>query len=270
MLASAGFAQLTFTITKTAGSYTITCDTTSVTIQAVSNYSIPPSFSFITPSSQTLSGSTQTITTTGVWTVTANAGTATASQTMAISVNTTVPTLTIVSSATVITCNTPSVLLSGTVNPLNILITWIEPGVGLGCTSTTCIASMPGNYGMNIIDPANGCQASATISIGDNRVYPILAPASLFTVACPNGTVDLSVPVQSSTIGLLYQWFSPTGAVANGSNTPILNTNAPGAYTITVTNPSNGCSTTTVVLVYACVGIEEIILNSTSVMLRLN
>src|SRR4029078_3655551 len=63
-------------------------------------------------------------------------------------------------------------------------------------------------------------------------------PAKLLT--CSNSTVQLSG--SSSTSGATFSWTGP-GTIVNGlTATPTVN--ALGTYTVTVTNPANGCTNT--------------------------
>lgn len=251
------YSQLTFTVNGNPG-FTLTCATPTLVLQATSNYTpAQPTYTFFSPSSQIYSTNTVSVSIPGTWTITANAGTATATQTLAIFINTIAPTITLTSSGSSITCSTHTVLLSAATTASNPIFSWIEPGVGVGGTTGTLMAAAPGLYGVIVKDPMNGCTNTATIQVFDGRSYPVFDAVSLYTVACPGGTVNLTAAVLTPTSGISYKWLSPMGAVTSGSNTPVLNTNAPGVYTLAVTNTITGCITRTLVNVWACVGIEE-------------
>ncbi len=140
-------------------------------------------------------------------------------------------------------------------NPTNVSYTWVEPGVGFGCTSSTCIAAQSGTYSVTVKDAANGCQKTATINIADNRQYPIFSSIGIYTVACPNGTVNLEPTLTTGTTNVSFQWKVPVGAVTSATNNLTLITNAPGEYTLIATNSTNGCATSALFSVFACVGI---------------
>ncbi len=256
-LSSKVYSQLTFTVNSNLG-FTLTCANPAIHLQATSNYTlVQPTYTFFSPSNQMFTMNAVTVIVPGTWTVAAMAGTATASQTLAIFINTVAPTITLTASGASITCLTPTLLLSALTTPSNPTFSWIEPGVGIGCLSSTCVAAAPGLYGVNVIDPANGCSNTSSIQVFDGRSYPVFDAVSLFTVSCPGGTVNLNPTVLTPTTGISYKWVSPSGAVTSGSNTPVLNTNAPGVYTLAVTNTVNGCISQTLVNVWACVGIDE-------------
>jgi hypothetical protein len=260
-----GKSQLTFSVISLSGSYSITCTHSAITLSASSNYTSPVTYTWSTPQLNTVITNTLSTSNPGVYTITASSGSISASQTLAVGINTSIPSVSITSSSNSITCSTGTVLLTGIVSPTNVTYTWFGGGDDLGCNSFTCIKGAAGIYTLSVTNLSNGCKNTATIQIRDGRIYPMLSPNNLFTVSCPNGTVDLSVSVQNPTVNLSYHWFPPTGAITNATNMPVLNTNAPGTYTLLLTNTLNGCSIMTLVSVYACVGLEEVILNSTKV-----
>lgn len=250
-------AQLNFTVSSNAG-FTLTCTNPTIILQATSNYTPAPSYIFFSPSAQQFTINPVSANLPGTWTVTATAGTATATQTLAVLINTLTPAVSLTTTGGAsITCLSPTVQLSATASPSNTSFTWIEPGVGFGCTTSTCIAATSGIYGVNATDPANGCVGSSTVLVADGRSYPVFGTVGLFTVSCPGGTVDLTPAISTPTTGLGYQWQSPASAVTGSSNGPVLNTNAPGVYTFIVTHIASGCSSQTLVNVWACVGISE-------------
>lgn len=255
-------SQLNFSILSSTGSYSITCTHSAITLSTTSSYSSPVTYTWTTPLLNTVISPSLLASNPGVYTITASSGSISASQTLAVGINTSIPTVSITSSSNSITCSTGTVLLTGIVSPTNVTYTWFGAGDDLGCNSATCIKGAAGIYTLSVTNVSNGCTNTSTIQIRDGRIYPMLSSNNLFTVSCPNGTVDLSVSVQNPTVNLLYQWFPPSGAITNATNMPVLNTNAPGNYTLILTNSLNGCNIMTLVSVYACVGLEEVALNS--------
>ena len=93
---------------------------------------------------------------------------------------------------------------------------------------------MPGTYTVTVTNPANGCTASASVTVIRN-------------VTPPNGTVNpsngqitctvnnLNLTAFSTTPGATYLW-------STSATTTVINVTAAGTYTVTVTNPANGCT----------------------------
>jgi hypothetical protein len=251
--------QLNTTISSSTGAFSLTCTHPTIVLTATSNYTGGAvNFTWSTPQFSVISGNSVTATVPGIYTVTALSGTISESNTVSVANNLSIPTLTLTSSSTSITCLTYTTLMTAISNPTNVSYSWIEPGVGFPCTTYTCVFTVPGVYGVTVKDLANGCTQNATVSLQDGRNYPIFDPVGVYTVACPNGTANLEPSLSTGTANVSFQWKIPPGAITSTTNSSILTTNTPGEYTVTVTNSLNGCSTNAFILVYACVGIKEI------------
>ncbi len=183
--------------------------------------------------------------------------------------NTYKPNAAIVRSDTALTCQIYSVTLSNSSSssiPMNSIfprnqsvtaINWAGPPWGSGQSGNSFVAYTPGVYSLTVRDLNNGCTSSTTIPIGDNRIYPLIVAPFSETIACPNGTVTLNTFVQGNPASFLYNWSAPAGATTSGNSSASLTINAPGVYTLMVTNNKNYCQSQTFISVYACVGLEE-------------
>jgi gliding motility-associated-like protein len=180
--------------------------------------------------------SNYTVSATGGYTLTVTnpASGCTASATSAVSSNTTPPNASIAAPAT-LTCAATTVTLAGSSTTPGATFQW----TGGPATANYGVTS-PGTYTLTVTSPANGCTNTVTATVSSNTATPnasIAAPASL---SCATTTVTLTG--SSTTPGATFQW---TGGPAT-ANYPVT---AAGIYTLTVTNPANGCTgiaTTTV------------------------
>lgn len=249
--------QLTFTINNLSNSYSITCFTPTINLVTTSNYSAPVSYNWINQQSVTIVSNSLTVSSPNSYTITATSGSIFSTQTLAIGINTTIPTLTLTSSANAITCSVPAVQLLGSSTPSNVNYAWITSGIGQPCSTNTCVSSIAGTYTLIVTDLLNGCFTSSTISIIDNRFYPLFGASTLYTVSCPDGSVTLTPSIITSTTGLTFKWHIPLGAITSVTNAAVLITDASGEYTLIATNSLNGCSSKTFISVWACVGIGE-------------
>ncbi|MCB0637777.1 MAG: PKD domain-containing protein, partial [Lewinella sp.] len=133
-----------------------------------------------------------------------------------------------------LTCSAPSITL--TAGSSNITGTpsysWSD-----GSTNATLMVNSPGDYGLTVTDSANGCTGSTTISIGQNIAAPvadITAPTT--ELPCDPASVMLDASGSTSSSGnLAYAW-------TEGSSGPTLTVTSAGTYTVTVTDPDNGCT----------------------------
>ena len=158
-----------------------------------------------------------------------------------------------------ISCKTPSVVLtnqsftgipplSSFYSSLPVVGSWIGPSPQEPKeSSSTYIALTVGIYTMTAKDLNNGCTSFTTITIGDNRNYPVLNNP----VAPPQAIVDCGdkqtalfpyiTGSSNATTGLTYQWLTPPGTTITGVNSLTLNVKNAGEYSIIVTNTLNGC-----------------------------
>lgn len=101
----------------------------------------------------------------------------------------------------------------------------------------------PGNYTLTILNQANGCSASLTVTVNELLDPPGAEAGPDFVLHCNQPTATL---LGSSPIGATgsYIWTTPNGSILSGANTaqPVVAT--AGTYVLTVTNPINGCEST--------------------------
>jgi len=145
-----------------------------------------------------------------------------------------------------------------------------------GGTSAIALVNAPGTYVITVTNPTNGCFSSDNVVVVIDTLKPIANAGSDMILNCNNPTVNLDGTASSSGANITFQWTGPF--IANGSTTQTPTVNGAGSYTLTVTNSSNMCSATDVVVVMSnftlpgsfagftdtiCTG-EELMLNGTS------
>jgi gliding motility-associated-like protein len=169
--------------------------------------------------------------------------TCTSSATIAVTQNTTVPLVAITPSTNTITCTSPFATLVVTPNAAGTQYTynWASTaGTPSGIGSFTVPVTLAGTYTVTVTNTDNGCTASSTTAITKSANVPnaIITFPSL-NLSCTNTTVTLDAST-STPLGLVdFTWSSsPLDVLA----TTIVNT--AGTYTVTVTNPLNGCTST--------------------------
>ncbi len=144
----------------------------------------------------------------------------------------------------ILTCVDTSVVLSGSSTTSGVSYLWTGPNnfsSGLQEVSVT----VPGNYILEVSGSAVGCKVYDTVLVGQNITPPADVIASVSdTLDCNNTPVELAA--SSSTDRVYYSWIGPYGFVSNEQN-PM--TVFEGEYTVTVTNPDNGCSSEEQVIV---------------------
>ncbi|MFO0478344.1 MAG: hypothetical protein ACK50L_06170, partial [Bacteroidota bacterium] len=121
-----------------------------------------------------------------------------------------------------------------------------------GFTTQVVSGLCPGTYSVFLTDRYIRMCSPIVFTITSGTV-PNRGATVSNSITCANPTAILTGT--SSTSGVTYSW-SPLGVTS-----PTVSTAIPGNYTLTVTNPVNGCSSTTVVTVSAST--NSLILNTT-------
>jgi hypothetical protein len=224
----------------------LTCQKTSVTLTGNSNTS-GVTFAWTGPNGFTASGATATASVAGIYTLTVTnpANGCTAVTTTVVAQDLTVPQSLLITSNTgapVLTCSAPSITLTGSSSTPGTSYNWSGPSGQLSLTASAVVNST-GVYSLTATNPATGCASSLASTVTQN----ITPPQSVTTMATPTSAqVTCSSPNVvltggSSTTGVSYGWTGPSGFSASGSSATVTNA---GAYTLTVTDPTNGCVTT--------------------------
>lgn len=227
----------TASITAPSGQQ-LTCILTNLPLQASGGNQ----YAWAGPGGFTANGQQPTVNTPGAYTVTvtstANGCTNTATTT--IGLNQTVP---LVSATTAtLTCAQPTAVLSGSSNASGATYVWGGPG-GFAANGQQPTVNTSGTYTVTATNPANGCTGTTTTTVSENKTAPAAA------IATPGGTsltcLVSSVSLQASGGGG-YIWAGPNGFSASGQQQMV---NSPGAYTVTVTSATNGCTAPATVIV---------------------
>jgi gliding motility-associated-like protein len=146
------------------------------------------------------------------------------------------PNLTVGSNPT-ITCNSPTVPLTGSSTTSGTSYAW-SPG-GSAPTSTTTNVSAAGNY--TITASVGSCSTQSVIAVTANTAVPTATAATSSTITCSSTSAVLTG--SSTTSGVTYSW-TPGGSAPTGTSTSV---SGAGNYTLTITNPANGCKSTSIV-----------------------
>ncbi len=142
-----------------------------------------------------------------------------------------------------ISCAASSAAITGSSTTPGATFLWAGPG-NFTSTQATENVSGTGVYTLTVEAP-NGCTATATATVSPDANVPNAA-ATGGLLNCSIDTITLSG--SSTTPGTNLSWSGPNGFTSLLPNPMI---SQPGTYTLTVSNPANGCSgqaTATVIL----------------------
>ena len=212
---------------------TITCANPSVTLGTIG--SSPGTYVFTGPAPST-SVVTNPVTVGGVYTLTiTNTTGCTATATASVSTNTTAPTAVLTGGT--ITCANPTVTLSTAGSSSGAGFTQTITGPAPATTVVGGPVSVGGVYTLKVTNTNNGCTATATASVSVNNTAPG-ATATGGTITCTTTSVNLT----GGPSGFSYSWTGPGGFTSTVQSPT--GVTAGGLYTLRVTNPANGCTST--------------------------
>lgn len=149
-----------------------------------------------------------------------------------------------------ITCNNPTVTLDGTNSSsgsnYNFFWTATAGGNFVGGQNTlTPTVNAPGSYSLIVTNLINNCTASASVLVTQNTTPPIVNPGVPGTLTCDLPNIQLGDPATIVLPFITYQWTTtPGGNIIGGASTPSITLDAPGTYSLVVTNTQTGCTST--------------------------
>ncbi len=168
-----------------------------------------------------------------------NGCTATAS---AVTTANTTPPQAVAASPQTLTCTLTQIPLSGAGSSagLNYTYQWSGPGIVSDETTLSPIVNAAGTYALTVTDQTNGCTATASVTVTGTATPPDVDAGPDFTLSCNTPRVVLQG--SSSTPGVTYSWSATNGNIVSGGSTANPTVDAPGLYTLLVTDPASGCT----------------------------
>jgi hypothetical protein len=139
--------------------------------------------------------------------------------------------------------------------------TWSGSGILTGNGTPTITTNSAGIKSYTVTNTANGCFTAGNVSVPQNTVIPSgLSAGTNQTITCGSPSVTLSSSISSPT-NASVSW---SGGVCGPANTLITNACSPGTYSLTATDPANGCTLSSTVAVFADASVPTVTLSSPS------
>ncbi|MEO1259218.1 MAG: T9SS type A sorting domain-containing protein [Bacteroidota bacterium] len=139
-------------------------------------------------------------------------------------------------------CTTASVILSGigsaVGSDIEYLWTTNDGNIVSGATTLTPTVDEEGTYTLTVTNNANGCASDESTTLEANTTPPN-ASATGGELNCVASSVEIQA--NSTTPGATYSWEGPNGFNSTEQNPEV---EVAGTYTLTVTDPDNGCTET--------------------------
>ncbi|MEQ1745483.1 MAG: gliding motility-associated C-terminal domain-containing protein [Saprospiraceae bacterium] len=155
----------------------------------------------------------------------------------------------------VLTCSNPTQALNATGTSVgsNVQYLWTTANgkIDNGHTSLMPTVSLPGTYVLLVTNNSTGCTATSTVQISADMQLPVLTSAPPGLITCIVKNVPLQATATNAGNAPLYQWNTQNGNIVSGQSTLSPTVNSAGAYTLLVTNTTNGCTRSITVTVQA-------------------
>ena len=200
-------------------------------------------------------GSTATVDGTGVFKLTVTDLMTNCTSETDVTVTEDLTTPTAAGSSTLITCANPNSMLDGAGSTTTgVTYSWTKvSGTGniVGTTDAiTASADGPGVFKLTVTKIDNGCTASIDVTVTADSNVPT-STGNATVIDCNNGNATLDGTGSSTGANFNYSWskVSGLGALTGATNALMATVDSTGVFRLTVTNTSNGCSSTTDVTV---------------------
>ncbi|MCC6182937.1 MAG: gliding motility-associated C-terminal domain-containing protein [Bacteroidia bacterium] len=242
---------------------TINCISTNAVLSSTTSSS-PVSYSWIGPGIGNPAGSTPTNSATtvnvgGTYTlvITNTVNSCYTASVVSVIQNTTTPLVT-PSVSGIISCTAAVVTASANTLASPVTYAWNGPGIISATNTSTISANQAGVYAYTVTNTSNGCFTTGTVAISQNTTTPTLTVSNTQTITCSTPTVSITGSASPSTVTPVW-----TGGVCAGANSFTASACSPGIYTLTVTDPINGCVTSKTVEVVPSTGVPAVTASST-------
>ena len=174
----------------------------------------------------------------------------TATDTVLVNINTSLPSANAGSDQQLTCANPNGVVLSGIGFPATVTYFWTGLGIGLNNeTLQNPTVTQPDAYVLVVTNPVNGCTATDQTIVSQDANVPNASAGGDRTMNCTVMSVNLNGSGSSSGPEIVYNWAGPGISAGNVSTQSPTNITVPGTYNLTVTNTSNNCVNTDVMVV---------------------
>ncbi len=173
-------------------------------------------------------------------TVTNPANGCTATATAQVTLNTTTPQAT--AQGGTITCLSANVTLGGSSTTPNVSYGWTGPN-NFSSNQQQPTVSATGNYVLTVTG-SNGCTSMATGIVTQNTTPPTANAGPSGVLNCSANEAVLNGTASSAGSQFSYLWTTTNGHIVSGATTLTPTADEAGSYVLTVTNNTNGCTST--------------------------
>lgn len=235
------------TVTASPSASVVDCNNSSITLDGTGSSSGAGYTILWSTSDGNITGSTSSLSTTAdqdgtyTLTITDNTNGCSDNTSIVLTIDTASPNVNAGVDQT-LTCSTTTLSLSGSSSTSGATYSWSGPSIVSGSTTATPTVNGTGTYTLTVTDPSNGCTATDNMTVNADSNIPDASIGATSDLDC--STTSTTIAGSSTTPGVTYSWSTSGGNIVSGGSTATPTIDAPGTYTMTVTDPGNGCTNT--------------------------
>ncbi len=143
-------------------------------------------------------------------------------------------------------CVSDSLRLEAILDPVagNYSLQWTGPSILADSDSLRVLIGVEGTYSLTVENNDNGCVVQSDVLVTPEDCPPCVTVALPDTIRCNMPVVDLTATLCETCVNCSFAWQTNDGSIIAGTNTLNAQVDAPGNYTLVVSNNDNGLSTT--------------------------
>lgn len=125
------------------------------------------------------------------------------------------------------------------------------PGANIvsGENTLNPVVNAPGLYVLQVTDTLNACTGIDTVAVDADNDAIVAIANTPGDITCITKVLTLDSEGSSNLPGLTYAWTTSDGHFSGATDVPNPAVDAPGTYTLLLTNPASGCTATDLVVV---------------------
>ena len=163
---------------------------------------------------------------------------------VAVTIDTLRPTVQL-ATPTDLTCSDPTAIIDGTSSLLvgTTEASWISLSGSMfqPLSDLSIIADTAGTYQLRLLNTENGCLDTASVTVSDERTPVIARLSPVQHIDCGRPVVRLDASTSEPLTSLAFEWSTVDGVILDGTQEAVARVNAPGTYTLLVTDTISGC-----------------------------
>ncbi len=140
-----------------------------------------------------------------------------------------------------LTCVVDTVTLMAQTSSAHAVFAWTGPE-GFESTEPNPAVALGGTYALLVTDTLNGCTSTATAVVPYDTLPPAISIAPPGSLHCNAAQVTLNATASAQGEHIGYLWTTSDGHIVSGDTTLQPTVDAPGTYTLMVSNNTSGCT----------------------------